>query len=96
MPYIAPDYFRREMLIDLFSVHDISRRNVHLEGLYTPDGGYLKESSATFSGNSTEITTWMPKKLITNPRGGLQRTCNSGLISGDLDLNRLGKQPVSW
>ena len=28
MPYVAPDYFRREMLIDLFSVHDFSRRNV--------------------------------------------------------------------
>jgi hypothetical protein len=24
MLYIAPDYFRREMLIDLSSVHDIS------------------------------------------------------------------------
>jgi hypothetical protein len=28
MPYIAPDYFHREMLVDLFSFHDISRSNV--------------------------------------------------------------------
>jgi hypothetical protein len=48
MPYITPDYFRREMLIDLFSFHDTSRRNVFWAVLYTPEGKRLKESSATF------------------------------------------------
>jgi hypothetical protein len=24
MPYIGPDYFRREMLIDFLSIHDVS------------------------------------------------------------------------
>jgi hypothetical protein len=46
MLYIAPDYFRREMLIDLSSVHDISLSELFfLEGFYTPDGKQLKESS---------------------------------------------------
>jgi hypothetical protein len=45
MLYITPDYFRRKMLIDLSSVHDISLGTVFLGGFYTPDGKQLKESS---------------------------------------------------
>ena len=62
MPYIAPDYFRREMLIDLLSVHDILAELLFLENSYTLDGKQLKECSAVFLRYFTGTTTWLPKK----------------------------------
>ena len=62
MPYIAPDYFRREMLIDLLSVHDISRITVLLQDSYKQDGEQLKESLAVFLRYFIGITTWLLKK----------------------------------
>jgi len=62
MPYIAPDYFRREMLIDLLSVHDISRITVLLQDSYKLDGKQLKESLAVFLRYFIGITTWLLKK----------------------------------
>jgi hypothetical protein len=33
MPHITPDYFRREMWIDCFSIHNVLPRNVFREAL---------------------------------------------------------------
>jgi hypothetical protein len=61
MPYIAPDYFHREMLVDLFSFHDILPELFPGRLIYARRQ-QIKESAAASLRNFTRVTTWLPKK----------------------------------
>src|SRR6266446_6090454 len=97
MPYIAPDYFRREMLIDLLSVHDISPRTVFLEGLIYARRQTTKRAfrgvSPVFHRHNYMVAQKLTSKSLWRSSDGC---VTSGYLGRSGSETCLDKEPLTW
>jgi hypothetical protein len=90
MPYIAPDYFRGEMLIDLLSVHDISRRTAFSRKLIYARRQTSKRELSGVSPVFHRRHYMVAQKIIRD----LRKDVRLRVVSGDLDLNLAWKRTL--